>query len=143
MSEREQVAKELADKDGRKFELLNEVLTKAYLHNADCAIADREQIAIASGKAEVATPICSVCKGIGWLGQETPCHECNPVGLVNEVVPETAPETPQGEPPVVKDNKPHKLLPGEYICSKCAKPHRKTSKLGIKHLSLDILSEGK
>ncbi len=35
------------------------------------------------------------------------------------------------------DEKPQELKPSEYLCSKCNSPHRKTSRIGKKHLQYD------
>ena len=86
------VAIELATKEGQSFESLPEVMKNAFLHNADCAIADRAgKVLSKTGKVmEVYT--CSVCKDKGWI-DEKPCYECNPIGLKKEeIYPEPEPE---------------------------------------------------
>lgn len=40
----------------------------------------------------------------------------------------------RGEPPSVPTEKPREPKSGEYFCPKCNSLHRKTSKIGIKHL---------
>ncbi len=82
---REKEALQMANKDGRNWEDLNEVMRHAYLHNADGAILDRKAQAVVKAEAEAPHgPVtCPVCKGEGWRGDK-PCPECNPVGLREE-----------------------------------------------------------
>ena len=152
---REKLALEMAKKDGRNWEDLNDVMQNAYLHNADTEIArppDREP-----EKPEGPTvTVCIHCKGEGWIGDKS-CGECNPVGL-----PRKTEEAEDGDPKYLilsermgngetleeladkardiiktskpKPDKPRALKPSEYFCAKCQSPHRKTSKKGVKHL---------
>lgn len=120
------VAKELATKDGRTFEHLTEMMQNAYLHNADCAIVDREAKPISATGQIVPAFTCPICKDMGFIG-DTPCYDCNPVGLPKE---EAKKEEPEPEKP--KDKPIPKT--GQYYCTKCKICHYEDKKLGKRHL---------
>lgn len=120
---RHELAQEMAAKAGQTWEKLDEVMIKAYLHNADEAIRDREAI--------VAPPVCRFCGGSGWV-KSRPCHDCNPVGLnpPSEEKPEE--EGKKEIPPPT--SKPRKLNKGQYFCTKCNGLHFEKKPSGQKHL---------
>ena len=125
MSDRQTVAKELAQRDGADWDSLSKVMVNAYLHNADLVIQERNPVTVnpGTGKPEYT---CLYCKDTAFI-ESKPCWDCNPRGLPAEQVhpkDETVDQTP----------KERELKPGEYSCSKCSTIHRANSKLGKKHL---------
>ena len=81
---KEQVAHELASKDGCVFDDQTEVMKNAYLHNAEEAIKDRAEVAVnpVTGKAGFT---CQRCEDKAYIDGKK-CLECNPVGLPAEQV---------------------------------------------------------
>ena len=139
MSDRFIVAKELAEKDGAGWDKLSQVMRNAYLHNADLVIQERNPTPVES---DTGKPIytCDRCKDKAYLGDK-PCLECNPRGLpVEEVHPKgelilVSPDEFIKQHPLKKpEAKERQPKPGEYYCARCNTPHRKTSKIGKKHL---------
>jgi len=82
--ERHNIAQELAAKDEQDFETLSEVMTNAYLHNADLVIEERTRPPVdeVTGKPLYS---CDRCQDKAYVG-EKPCLECNPMGLPAEQV---------------------------------------------------------
>lgn len=84
MSDRFIVARELAEKDGHKWETLGDIMVNAYLHNADLVIAERGRPVadLVTGKPLYT---CERCQDKAYIHGK-PCSECNPVGLPVEQV---------------------------------------------------------
>ena len=82
---KEQVAHELASKDGCVFDDQTEVMKNAYLHNAEEAIKDRagpDAVNPVTGKTGFT---CQRCEDKAYIDGKK-CLECNPVGLPAEQV---------------------------------------------------------
>ena len=96
MNKRLEVAQELATKNGANWDQLDEVMKNAYLHNADCAITEREgaRTGIVPGKPKYT---CSVCGDKAFIGSKG-CHECNSRGLKVEEVHPVVKAVPFDEP---------------------------------------------
>lgn len=145
----------MADKDGHKWVQLNDIMQRAYIHNAETAIATeavKPPVIDDKGKE---VPTCYLCKGEEWLtkdGVTKPCPECNPMGLhqvfcggsenkPGEVPPPApGPETDTGtEAPEIKQPPADlKLNKGFYWCGLCGSSHNEEKKTGKKHLKYKI-----
>ncbi len=119
---RQEVAKDFAKTEGYDFKTLGPEHQKAYLHNADVIIEQREADVVAKKLEASGKEVCYYCKGAKWMSKDKPCPECNPRGLSVET---ESPETTE---------KPLELKPGEYWCPKCQTIHRNSSNIGRKHL---------
>ncbi len=73
-------------------------------------------------------PICGTCGGQGFTEENA--------GLVQLQCPncEAGIEFLKSHGLPGAEDKPRELKPGEYLCTKCNKPHRANSKLGARHL---------
>ena len=137
--DRQEVAEELCEKDGQVFDKLDDVMKNAYLHNADLAIADREQVVV-DGVPVKSQFTCPRCQDTAYIGGK-PCLECNKMGLPGEevhpgAVTEEIPEPTSDEKVTPPAGAARTLKPGEYYCTECKGVHRESSKLGKKHLKL-------
>ena len=79
------IAREMAVKDGQEWDKLTQVMTNAYLHNADLVI---KQTILVTSQPEVPVVkkfVCPVCKDTGKVGPRF-CYECNPTGLREDII---------------------------------------------------------
>ncbi len=129
------IAQELATKDGQDWEKLTDVMHKAYLHNADCAIADREGMVSPKTGEPVIPLTCPYCKDEGFIG-DAPCWDCNPVGLPKE---EIYPVAKKEEPASVIEKPKADSKASGYICGRCNVKHMATSKIGKRHLKHQVI----
>lgn len=144
------IAQEMAGKGDVPWDKLSDTMVGAYLHNADCAIAESEAKVTPVPGSKESPYACPVCKDATVIDGK-PCQECNPVGLPKEEVSTrhaedarkvkareakaAAAKTLKEAKLVKKEAAVASLKPGQYFCSKCDKTHKETSGLGKKHLS--------
>lgn len=141
---REEIAVELAAKDGRPWPPTEPNLEAAYLHNADVII--EQQKPVMPIEAPGVEGLCFYCKGEAWVNGK-PCPECNPVGLPKEkvypkwaqaIVDEKAKKEAKTKAAEMRATKPIKLNKGQFWCSKCNAPHYSAKAAGIKHSKYQI-----
>lgn len=141
------LAKVMARKDGQKWEDLDEVMQRAYTHNASVAVehARRQQeeseamvkaLQEAHMSPEPPEGQCPACMGRGFIELEAglvrqQCAVCAGSGKVDGS-PKT-PEEPAKAPPETPKVKPDVIPANQYWCTKCQMLHRDDSKIGIRH----------
>lgn len=148
-----ELAKDIASKGDVPWDKLTDEMVGAYLHNADCAIAESEAKVTPVPGSKESPFACSVCKDATVIDGK-PCQECNPVGLPKaEVSARHAEDARQSQAKkdkaaaaktlkeaklVKKEEAVATLKPGQYFCSKCDKTHKESSAVGKQHLSYKV-----
>ena len=141
---KEWVARELARRDGHKWEDVEEYLKKAYYHNADIFIEQHpkpKEVAPVVEEEAAAPEVCPECGGKGFVELEggtimVPCSLCGE--KAREVMPDalfaSVIATP-GEPEPKALPEPKK---GQYLCGKCLICHYEEKKIGQRHLKYKV-----
>jgi len=127
LRERQEVARELCQKDGNEWEQLEEEQISVYLQLADLNIADRKP-------ASRAIYNCLTCQDRGFIELEhglvqVQCLDCEKGRMMGESM-EIA------EPPRMKivKQKPGIIPEGMFWCSHCNSMHRLNTAIGKRHL---------
>lgn len=116
-------AKAWAKRDGHNWDDLNDIMHHAYIHNAEAVVKDRYAGDVTAEDSSVQYLI---------IPETLPGKTIKETAEVAREIIRSADVTIEVSPKAAE--KPRELKPGEYLCSKCNSPHRKTSKIGKKHL---------
>ncbi len=139
---------------------LTDFMKNAFLHNADEAFIDEQRgeaeavlaklVNEDAAKAKASAPVTTdgeqdFAPEVSEANSEARIIEIEPAPTENEESYITEPtdtdapcmSEPAQEPPGSTPEQ-RKLLPGQYLCIKCVKPHRAKSSIGKKHMQYKV-----
>ena len=127
---RDKTARFLCERDGWDWDTLTDVYQRAYLHNADCYIAEMDAKAAALLPAVVEEPTIETPVTDFTHDEE---EALTTMPLEHEGEPESQDSYLSSVPGGDETPKPVEIKVGQYFCSKCNKPHKLDSKIGERH----------